>query len=73
MGGYNNNYGGCTQIFDNMEEQVESLINFSGLSNLLTGRPDIIRKGRIQKKHKKKYEELVVFMEYWIRKNVEQQ
>jgi hypothetical protein len=49
--------------------KTEALINFSGLSTLLTNRPDVVRKGRIQKKHKEKYNELIALLDYWISKN----
>lgn len=54
-----------------MENKVKAqeLINFSGLSNLLTGRADVVRKNRVQKKHKEKYNELISLLEYWINKN----
>lgn len=68
--------GNSTQITDNVAKYMEAnkskavtLINFSGLSNLLTGRPDVVRSGRIQKKHTAKYNELITLLEYWINKN----
>jgi hypothetical protein len=67
--------GNSTQITDNatkymaQKQKAEDLINFSGLSNLLTGRPDVVRKNRVQKKHKEKYNELISLLEYWINKN----
>ena len=57
--------GNSTQITDSIPNymanniKTEALINFSGLSTLLTNRPDVVRKGRIQKKHKEKYNELI--------------
>lgn len=68
--------GNSTQITDNVPKYMEdnqskakTLINFSGLSTLLTGRPDVVRSGRIQKKHTAKFNELVSLLEYWISKN----
>lgn len=68
--------GNSTQITDNVAKYMEdnqskakTLINFSGLSTLLTGRPDVVRSGRIQKKHTAKFNELVSLLEYWINKN----
>jgi hypothetical protein len=46
--------------------KAEDLINFSTLSVLLTSRADVIRKNRIQKKHKKKIESLIVLISYWL-------
>ena len=48
------------------EIKAEDLINFSALSVLLTSRADVIRKNRIQKKHKKKIESLIVLINYWL-------
>ncbi len=48
------------------EIKAEDLINFSTLSTLLTSRADVIRKNRIQKKHKKKIESLIVLVNYWL-------
>lgn len=51
--------GNSTRITDNVTKymankvKAQELVNFSGLSNLLTGRADVVRKNRIQKKHKK--------------------
>lgn len=52
----------------NTKQSIEAvdLINFSVLSTLLVGRKDIIRSNRIQKKHKKKVESLLVLVEYWL-------
>lgn len=68
--------GNSTQITDNVPKYMETikskavtLINFSGLSNILTGRPDVLRSGRVQKKHIQKYNELITLLEYWINKN----
>lgn len=67
--------GNSTRITDNVTKYVankvkaQELVNFSGLSNLLTGRADVVRKNRIQKKHKEKYNELISLLEYWINKN----
>lgn len=67
--------GNSTRITDNVTKymanklKAQELVNFSGLSNLLTGRADVVRKNRIQKKHKEKYNELISLLEYWINKN----
>lgn len=67
--------GNSTQITDSIPNYMankiksETLINFSGLSTLLTSRPDVVRKGRVQKKHKEKYNELIALLDYWISKN----
>lgn len=67
--------GNSTRITDNVTKymvnrvKAEELVNFSGLSNLLTGRSDVVRKNRVQKKHKEKYNELISLLEYWINKN----
>lgn len=44
----------------------EDLINFNTLSEILTGRKDVIRKNRVQKKYNKRVEELKVLIQYWI-------
>lgn len=49
---------------------VSELLNFSVLSTLLTGRADILRKNRVQKKHKVKIKELLTLIEYWVDKNI---
>lgn len=46
--------------------KADDLINFSTLSTLLTSRADVIRKNRIQKKHKKKIESLITLINYWL-------
>lgn len=53
---------------ENKDQKIkaEDLVNFSVLSSLLTGRTDVIRKNRIQKKHKKKIESLITFLDYWL-------
>ena len=53
-----------------MAIETKKLINFSALSELLTGRPDIIRENRIQKKHKAKIEELITLLDYWKNKSI---
>lgn len=66
--------GNSTQITDNVtkymaqKQNVEDLINFSGLSIFLTGRPDVVRKNRVQKRHKEKVKELITLIEYWLNK-----
>ena len=42
------------------------LINFGALSELLTGRKDVIRKNRVQKKYKERVSELETLIQYWI-------
>jgi hypothetical protein len=44
----------------------EDLINFGALSEMLTGRKDVIRKNRVQKKYSKRVEELKVLIQYWV-------
>lgn len=66
--------GNSTRITDNVtkymaqKQNVEDLINFSGLSVFLTGRPDVVRKNRVQKRHKEKVKELITLIEYWLNK-----
>lgn len=43
----------------------KELINYSKLSELITGRPDVIRKERIMKKYKEPVKELIDLIEYW--------
>ena len=50
------------------EIKATDLINYSNLSLLLTGRTDILRQNRVQKKHKIKVNELLILIEYWIAK-----
>lgn len=54
-----------------MAKETKDLINFSTLSELLTGRPDVIRANRVQKKHKKKIDELITLLDYWKSKIVQ--
>lgn len=51
---------------DKVGIKAEDLVNFSVLSSLLTGRADVIRKNRVQKKHKKKLESLITLINYWL-------
>lgn len=51
---------------DKVDIKAEDLVNFSVLSSLLTGRADVIRKNRVQKKHKKKLESLITLINYWL-------
>lgn len=66
--------GNSTRITDNVtkymaqKQNAEDLINFSGLSIFLTGRPDVVRKNRVQKRHKEKFKELITLIEYWLNK-----
>lgn len=53
-----------------MEIETKKLINFSTLSLLLTGRPDVIRENRVQKKQKVKIEELITLLDYWKDKSI---
>jgi hypothetical protein len=66
--------GNSTRITDNVtkymaqKQNAEDLINFSGLSIFLTGRTDVVRKNRVQKRHKEKVKELITLIEYWLNK-----
>jgi hypothetical protein len=46
--------------------KAEELLNWKAISSLLTKRPDVIRKNRIQKKNKAKIKELTDMVQYWI-------
>lgn len=48
-----------------MNIKAIDLINFGKMSELLTGRNDVVRANRIQKKHKDKVKELTDLVEYW--------
>lgn len=45
------------------------LINFVGVSTVLTGKRDNIRKDKIPEKYKERVKELTDFVEYWINKH----
>lgn len=53
----------------NISERESELINYSVLSEMLTGRKDVVRSNRVQKKHKDKVNELHSFIKYWMDKH----
>ena len=49
--------------------KAEDIISWGNLSEILTGRNDVIRKNRIQKQYSGEISELVTLINYWMHKN----
>lgn len=48
-----------------MSIETKDLLNWSTLSQILVGKKDVLRAGRVQRKHKESVQELLLLLDYW--------